>query len=126
MVKTRPYLLLISLLLLSCICLAQSRRQPPKTNNPKVAGPTSSETNKASTEVSATNKTGLAKIPLLIALSRQRRLVMLPPSNEFYAKQIVKSLGTEDRLTVEFDPRKVKVEDAQDMLRARAGTYMLL
>ena len=125
--KNRPYLILMSLLLLSCICLAQSGRQPAKTNNPKVAGPkTSSPIDEATSGVPSTNNAGRAKIPLLVALSQQRRLVMLPPSNEFYAEQIAKSLGKQDRLTVEFDPQKVKVEDAQDMLRAKTRTYMLL
>jgi hypothetical protein len=125
--KNRTYLLLASLLLLSCICLAQSGRQLPKTNNPKVPGPkTGSSIGEASKDVSSTNRTGPAKISLLVALSRQRRLVMLPPSNQFYAEQIVRSLRTHDRLTVEFDPQKVKVEDAQAMLRAKPRTYMLL
>jgi len=51
---------------------------------------------------------------------------MLPPSNQFYAEQIARSLGRQDRLTVKFEPQKVKVEDAQAMLRAKTGTYMLL
>ena len=125
--KNRPYLILVSLLLLSCICLAQSGRQPAKTNNPKVAGPkTSSPIDEATADVPSTNNAGRAKIPLLVALSRQRRLVMLPPSNQFYAEQIARSLGRQDRLTVEFGPQKVKVEDAQAMLRAKPRTYMLL
>jgi len=125
--KTRPYLILVSLLLLSCICLAQSGRQPAKTKNPKVAGPkTSSPTDEATADVTSTNNAGRAKTPLLVALSRQRRLVMLPPSNQFYAEQIARSLGKQDRLTVKFEPQKVKVEDAQAMLRAKTGTYMLL
>jgi len=125
--KNRPYLILMSLLLLSCICLAQSGRQPAKTNNPKVAGPkTSSPIDEATSGVPSTNNAGRAKIPLLVALSQQRRLVMLPPSNEFYAEQIARSLERQDRLTVEFAPQKVKVEDAQTMLRAKTRTYMLL
>jgi len=125
--KKHPFLLPVSLLLLSCICLAQSGRGPAKTNNPKVDGrKTSSPIDKATTDVASTSNTGRAKTPLLVALSRQRRLVMLPPSNEFYAEQIAKSLGKQDRLTVEFEPQKVKVEDAQAMLRAKPGTYMLL
>ena len=125
--KNRPYLILMSLLLLSCICLAQSGRQPAKTNNPKVNGPkTSSPIDEATAGVPSTNTAGRAKIPLLVALSRQRRLVMLPPSNQFYAEQIARSLGRQDRLTVKFEPQKVKVEDAQAMLRAKPGTYMLL
>lgn len=124
--KNRPYLLLVLLLLLSCICLAQSGRQPAKTGNPKVDGPEmGSSIDQASMDAS-TNRTGLVKISLLVALSRQRRLVMLPDANQFYAEQIVKSLGTQDRLTVEFDPQKVRVEDAQTMLRAKQRTYMLL
>jgi len=125
--KNRPYLLLVSLMLLSCICLAQSGRQPAKTNNPKVAGPkTSSPIDEATADVPSTKNTGRAKIPLLVSLSQQRRLVMLPPSNQFYAEQIARSLGRQDRLTVEFKPQKVKVEDAQAMLRAKTRTYMLL
>jgi hypothetical protein len=125
--KNRPYLILISLLLLSCICLAQSGRQPAKTNNPKVVGPkTSSPIDEATADVPSTNNAGRAKIPLLVALSQQRRLVMLPPSNQFYAEQIARSLGRQDRLTVEFKPQKVKVEDAPAMLRAKTRTYMLL
>ena len=125
--KNCQILLLVSLLLLSCICLAQSRRGPAKTNNPKVDGPkTSSPIDDATADVASTNNAGRAKTPLLVTLSRQRRLVMLPPSNQFYAEQIVRSLGKQDRLTVEFEPQKVKVEDAQAMLRAKPGTYMLL
>ena len=125
--KNRPYLILVSLLLLSCICLAQSGRQPAKTNKPKVAGPkTSSQIGEATADVPSTNNDGRAKIPLLVALSRPRRLVMLPPSNQFYAEQIARRLGKQDRLTVEFEPQKVKVEDAQAMLRAKTRTYMLL
>jgi hypothetical protein len=124
--KNRPYLLLVSLLLLSCICLAQSGRQPAKTNNPKIAGPKKSPVEEATADVPSTNNPGRAKIPLLVTLSRQRRLVMLPPSNQFYAEQIAKSLGRQDRLTVEFEPQKITLEDAQAMLRARTGTYMLL
>lgn len=125
--KNCPILLLVSLLLLSCICLAQSGRGPAKTNNPKVDGPkTSSPIDEATANVASTNNPGPAKTPLLVALSRQRRLVMLPPSNQFYAEQIARSLGKEDRLTVKFEPQKVKVEDAQAMLRATPGTYMLL
>ena len=124
--KNRPYLILVSLLLLSCICLAQSGRQPAKTNNQKVAGPkTSSPTDKATADVPSTNA-GRTTIPLLVALSRQRRLVMLPPSNEFYAEQIARSLARQDRLTVKFEPQKVKVEDAQAMLDAKTRTYILL
>ena len=125
--KNSPFLLLVSLLLLSCICLGQSGRGPAKTNNPKVDGPkTSSPIDKATTDVASTNNPGRAKIPLLVALSRPRRLVMLPPSNEFYAELIARSLGRQDRLTVTFEPQKVKVEDAQAMLRAKTETYMLL
>jgi len=125
--KNCPILLLVSLLLLSCICLAQSRRGPAKTNNPKVDGPkTSSPIDEPTADVASTNNPGRTKTPLLVALSRQRRLVMLPPSNEFYAEQIARSLGRQDRLTVKFEPQKVKVEDAQAMLRAKPGTYMLL
>jgi len=125
--KNCPILLLVSLLLLSCICLAQSRRGPAKTNNPKVDGPkTSSPTDEATADLASTNNPGRAKIPLLVALSRQRRLVMLPPSNQFYAELIARSLGRQDRLTVKFEPQKVKVEDAQAMLRSKTGTYMLL
>ncbi len=125
--KNCPFLLLVSLLLLSCICVGQSGRGPAKTNNPKVDGPkTSSPIDEATAEVAATNKPGRAKIPLLVALSRPRRLVMLPPSNQFYAEKIARSLGKQDRLTVTFEPQKVKVEAAQDMLRAKTGTYMLL
>ncbi|HKE57343.1 MAG TPA: hypothetical protein VKB46_11595 [Pyrinomonadaceae bacterium] len=125
--KNRPYLILVSLLLLSCICLAQSGRQPAKTNNPKVAEQkTSSPMDEATADVPSTNNAGRTKIPLLVALSQQRRLVMLPPSNLFYAEQIASSLRRQDRLTVEFQPRKVKVEDAPAMLRAKARTYMLL
>ena len=125
--KNRPYLLLVSLMLLSCICLAQSRRGPAKTNNPKVDGPkTSSPIDDATADVASTNNAGRAKLSLVVALSRQRRLVMLPPSNQFYAEQIARSLGRQDRLTVEFEPQKVKVEDAQAMLRAKTRTYMLL
>jgi hypothetical protein len=51
---------------------------------------------------------------------------MLPPSNQFYAEQIARSLGKQDRLDVKFEPQKVKVEDAQAMLRAKTRTYMLL
>lgn len=125
--KNCPFLLLVSLLLLSCICLAQSRRGPTKTNNPKVDGPTTpSPVDEATAGVAATKNPGRAKTPLLVALSRPRRLVMLPPSNEFYAEQIARSLARQDRLTVKFVPQKVKVEDAQAMLRAKTGTYMLL
>lgn len=125
--KNCPFLLLVSLLLFSCICLAQSRRAPAKTNNPKVDGPTTpSPIDKATADVAATNNPGRAKTPLLVALSRPRRLVMLPPSNRFYAEQIARSLARQDRLTVKFEPQKVKVEDAQAMLRAKTGTYMLL
>lgn len=117
--------LLVSLLLLSSICLAQSRRGPVKTNNPKGDGPA---TPSPATGGVAASKIpgGPAKTPLLVALSRPRRLVMLPSSNEFYAEQIAKSLARQDRLTVKFDPQKVKVEDAQAMLRATTGTFMLL
>jgi hypothetical protein len=126
MSKNRPYLILVSLLLLSCICLAQSGRQSAKTKNPKVAGQKpSSPIVEATADVPSTNA-GRAKIPLLVALSRPRRLVMLPPSNQFYAEQIARSLGKQDRLTVEFEPQRVKVEDAPAMLRARTRTYMLL
>src|SRR5262245_36231806 len=108
--KNCQFLLLVSLLLLSCICLAQSGRRPAKTNNPKVDGPkTSSPIDKATADVASSNA-GQAKTQLLVALSRQRRLVMLPPSNEFYAKQIARRLGRQDRLTVKFEPQKVKVE----------------
>ena len=125
--KNRPYLILVSLLLLSCFCLAQSGRQSAKTNNPKVAGPkTTSQIGESTADVPSTNNAGRPKIPLLVALSRPRRLVMLPPSNQFYAEQIAKGLGKQDRLTVEFEPQKVKVEDAQAMLRAKTQTYMLL
>ena len=125
--KNCPFLLLVSLLLLSCICLAQSRRGPAKTNNPKIDGrKTSSPIDEATADVASTNNPGRTKTPLLVALSRQRRLVMLPPSNEFYAEQIARSLGRQDRLTVKFEPQKIKVEDAQAMLRAKPGTYMLL
>lgn len=113
--KNRFYLLLVILLFLSCICLAQSGRQLPKTTNPKVAGPQTKST-----------IDGQAKIPLWVALSRQRRLVMLPQSNQFYAEQIVKSLKMVDGLTIEFDPQKLKVEDAQVLLRTKPGTYLLL
>jgi hypothetical protein len=127
MSKSRPCLLIVSLLLLSFIGLAQSGRQAPKSNKPKAAGPkTGSSIDKASTDSPVTNKTGSAKTPLLVALWRQRRLVMLPPSNQFYAEQIVNSLRKQDRLTVEFDPQKVKVEDAQARLRAKPLTYMVL
>src|ERR1051325_2715308 len=121
--KNGPFLLLVSLLLLSCICLAQSRRGPAKTNNPKVDA---RKTDEATADVTSTNNAGHAKTQLLVALSRPRRLVMLPPSNQFYAEQIARSLERQDRLTVEFEPQKVKVEDAQAMLRAKPGTYMLL
>ncbi|HXQ32971.1 MAG TPA: hypothetical protein VN843_02995 [Anaerolineales bacterium] len=125
--KNCPFLLLVSLLLLSCICLAQSGRGPAKTRNPKVDRPkTSSPIDEATADIASTNNPGRAKIPLLIALSRPRRLVMLPASNQFYAEQIARSLGRQDRLTVTFEPQKIKVEDAQDMLRAKTGTYMLL
>ena len=124
--KNRPYLILVSLLLLSCICLAQSGRQPAKTNQ-KVALPgTSSPIDEATANGPSTKHAGRATIPLLVALSRQRRLVMLPPSNEFYAEQIARSLGKQDRLTVKFEPQKVKVEDAQAMLDAKPPTYILL
>ena len=125
--KNFSCLLLVSLLLLSYICLAQSRRGPAQTNKPKVDGPkTSSPIDEATADVASTNNPGRAKTPLLVALSRPRRLVMLPPSNEFYAEQIARSLGRQDRLNVKFEPQKVKVEDAQAMLRAKPGTYMLL
>ncbi len=115
--KNRPYLLLIALLFLSCTCLAQSGRQLPKTKT---------SIDEVSKDAVSTNKTAPSKIPLLVALSRQRRLVMLPPANQFYAEQIVKRLEMQDRLTVLFDPQNVKVEDAQAMLRAKPQTYMLL
>ena len=121
--KNCPILLLVSLLLLSCICLAQSRRGPAKTNNPKVDA---RKTDEATADVTSTNNAGHAKTQLLVALSRPRRLVMLPPSNQFYAEQIAKNLGRQDRLIVKFEPQKVKVEDAQAMLGAKARTYMLL
>lgn len=121
MAKYRPYSLLVSLLLLSCIGLGQSGRQPPKTDNSKVK--TSSTIDGVSTE-GPVNKP--VKIPLWVALSRQRRLVMLPPANQFYAELIVRSLETEDRLTIDFDPRKLKLEDAQAMLRTKPKTYLLL
>jgi len=125
--KTCPFLLLVLLLLLSCICLGQSGRGRAKTNNPKIDGPkTSSPIDEATADVASTNNLGRAKTPLLVALSRPRRLVMLPPSNKFYAEQIARSLGRQDRLAVKFEPQKVKVEDAQAMLRAKTGTYMLL
>jgi len=125
--KSFPFLLPVSVLLLSCICLAQSRRGPAKTNNPKVDGPrTSSPIDAVTADVASTNNPGRAKTPLLVALSRPRRLVMLPASNEFYAGQIARSLGKQDQLTVTFEPQKIKVEDAQAMLRAKTGTYMLL
>ena len=125
--KNCLFLLLVPLMLLSCICLAQSGRAPAKTNNPKVDGPkTASPTDGATADVAATNNRGRAKTPLLVALSRPRRLVMLPRSNWFYAEQIARSLAKQDRLAVEFEPQKVKVEDAQVMLRAKTGTYMLL
>ena len=125
--KNFSCLLLVSLLLLSCICLAQSRRGPAQTNKPKVDGTkTPSPIAEKTAELASTNNPGLAKTPLLVALSRPRRLVMLPPSNRFYAEQIAKSLGKQDRLTVKFEPQKIKVEDAQAMLRAQTGTYMLL
>jgi hypothetical protein len=125
--KNCPFLLLVSLLLFSCICLAQSGRRSAETNNPKVDGrKTSSPTDEPTADVASTNNAGRAKTQLLVALSRQRRLVMLPPSNEFYAGQIAKSLGRQDQLTVKFEPQKVKIEDAQAMLRAKPGTYMLL
>ena len=122
--KSGPFLLLVSLLLLSCICLAQSGRGPAKTKNPKVDERKTSD--EATSDVASTNNAGHAKTQLLVALSRQRRLVMLPPSNQFYAERIARSLGKQDRLTVSFEPQKVKVEDAQAMLRAKPGTYMLL
>ena len=125
--KNCPFLLLVSLLLLSCICLAQSRRGPAKTKNPKADGATTpSPIDEATADVAATNNPGRAKTPLLVVLSRPRRLVMLPRSNMFYAEQIARSLARQDRLTVKFEPQKVKVEDAQAMLRANTRTYMLL
>src|SRR6185369_15253873 len=125
--KSFPFLLPVSVLLLSCICLAQSRRGPAKTNNPKVDGPrTSSPIDKVTADVASTNNPGRAKTPLLVALSRPRRLVMLPASNEFYAGQIARSLAKQDQLTVTFEPQKIKVEDAKAMLRAKTRTYMLL
>jgi hypothetical protein len=125
--KNCPFLLLVSLLLLSCVCLGQSGRGRAKTNNPKVDGSkTSSPIDKATADVASTNNPGQAKTPLLVALSRPRRLVMLPPSNQFYAERIAKSLAKQDRLTVEFEPQKVKVEDAQATLRPKTGTYILL
>ena len=125
--KSIPFLLLVSLLLLSCICLAQSGRGRAKTNNPKVDAPrTSSPIDPVTADAASTNKPGRAKTPLLVALSRPRHLVMLPASNEFYAGQIARSLGKQDQLTVTFEPQKIKVEDAQAMLRAKTGTYMLL
>ena len=99
--KNCPFLLLVLLLLLSCICLAQSRRGPAKANNPKVDRPTtSSPMDQATDDVSSTNNRGRAKTPLLVALSRPRRLVMLPPSNQFYAEQIARSLARHDRLAI--------------------------
>ena len=125
--KNCPFLLLVSLLLLSCICLAQSRRGPAKTNNPKVDSPTTpSPIDEATADVVATNNPGRTKTPLLVALSRPRRLVMPSRSNTFYAEQIARCLARQDGLTVKFEPLKVKVEDAQAMLRANRGTYMLL
>ena len=120
--KSIPFLLLVSLLLLSCICLAQSGRGRAKTNSPKVDAPPKT----SSPDVTSTNNPGRSKTPLLVALARPRRLVMLPASNEFYAGQIARSLAKQDRLTVTFEPQKIKVEDAQAMLRAKTGTYMLL
>lgn len=122
MAKYRPFLILVSLLLLSCIGLAQSGRQPPKTDNSKVKS--SSSIDGVREEAPSINQP--VKIPLWVALSRQRRLVMLPPSNQLYAERIVRSLETEDRLTIDFDPRKLKLEDAQVMLRTKPKTYMLL
>jgi len=92
--KNCPFLLLVSLLLLSSICLGQSGRGRAKTNNPQIDGPkTSSPIDEATADVSSTNNPARAKIPVLVALSRPRRLVMLPPSNEFYAGANCKEPG---------------------------------
>lgn len=117
-IKNRSYLIPVSVMLLSCLCLGQSGRQPAKTTTTE--GPTSSPNGPT------TSNAARAKTRLWVALSRPRRLVMLPDSNQFYAAQIARSLASEARLDVEFDPHKVKVEDAQLMLRSKPRTYMLL
>ena len=131
MPKRWAHLLLISLLFSDCICpvSAQSGRAPrEKTKNPGAPGTKSSAAiNDAATpNASAIKNAGQPQIPLLVMLSRGRRLVMLPPSNQMYADMIAKSLRRNDRLSVRFDPQKIKVEDAQKMLRAGMGTYLLL
>src|SRR6185436_5884304 len=116
--KACAHFLFVSLLFTSWICLvpAQSGRTPrEKTNKPGVPG-TKRSTPKdaeATPNVSEIKEAGKSQIPLLVMLSRQRRLVMLPPSNEAHAERIAKSLGRDQRLSVKFEPQKIKVEDAQ-------------
>jgi hypothetical protein len=127
MAKIWAQLLLISLLFAGCICqvAAQSGRVPrEKPKNPGAPGTKSSAA--TNEDASAIQNAGPSQITLLVMLSRNRRLVMLPPSNQMYADRIAKSLGRNDRLSVRFDPQKIKVEDAQKMLRAGMRTYILL
>lgn len=114
------HLLLVSLLFAGCICvaLAQSGRATrEKINEPGIPGIETASSVKDASQ---------SKIPLLIMLSRQRRLVMLPPSNEIHAERIARSLGRDARLSVRFDPQKIKLEEAQTMLRTGTRTYLLL
>jgi hypothetical protein len=123
--KTYAGLLFAALLFATCICLvtAQSGRAPrEKTNNPGVTATDA----KAPPDVTAVKDAGQPKIPLLVMLSRGRRLVMLPPTNEIQAERIARSLERDAHLSVRFDPRKIKLEDAQTMLRAEPRTYLLL
>ena len=131
MAKAWANLLLISLLFSGCLCPvpAQSGRGTrTKTNDPGAPRTKSSAAIKdeATPNADAIKDAGQPPIPLLVMLSRNRRLVMLPDSNQNYAYRVVKSLQREDRLSPRFDPQKIKVEDAQKMLRAGMRTYLLL
>jgi hypothetical protein len=123
-------LLFVSLLLSSCICLAlaqSGRARREKTNNPTVPGTESSPAKDAGAAPSLHpgEKASQPQIPLLVMLSRPRRLVMLPSANQTYAERIVKSLGRDHKLSVSFDPQKIKLEDAQKLGRG-IKTYTLL
>ena len=130
MVRNCAPLLFVSLLLSGCICLtlAQSGRgRREKTDNPRVPGsePPPAKDAESIPSIYPGKETGQPQIPLLVILSRPRRLVMLPPANQSYAERIAKSLGRDQKLSVSFDPQKIKLEDAQKLGRG-IKTYTLL
>ena len=130
MVRNCAPLLFVSLLLSGCICLtlAQSgRARREKTDNARVPGSATSPAKDAESipSVYPGKETGQPQIPLLVMLSRPRRLVMLPSANQTYAERIAKSLRRDQKLSVSFDPQKIKLEDAQQLAHG-IKTYTLL